>query len=70
MTNFGKEEVSKTIIMITITCWTSGDIDPIKLNGVGSRNPIFDIPGLQTLHFEQCLCKMLKQRKEYAKRHD
>ena len=50
-TNFGKEEVLKIIIMITITFWTSGDIDAIKLNNVGSRNLIFDIPGAQTCQF-------------------
>ena len=50
-TNFGKEEVLKIIIMITITFWTSGDIDPIKLNNCGSRNPFFDIPGVQTCQF-------------------
>ena len=50
-TNFGKTEVWKIIIMITITFWTSGDIDPIKLNNVKSRNPIFDIPGAQTSQF-------------------
>ena len=41
-TNFGKEEVLK------ITFWTSGDIDPIKLNNFGSRKPIFNIPRAQT----------------------
>ena len=46
-TNFGKEEVLKIIIMITITFWTSGDIDPIKLNKFGSRNPIFDSRALK-----------------------
>ena len=50
-TNFGKEEVLKIIIMITITFSTSGDIDPIKLNNFGSRNQIFDIPGAQTCQF-------------------
>ena len=50
-TNFGKEEVLKILVMITITFWTSGDIDPIKLNNFGSRNPIFDIPGAQTCQF-------------------
>ena len=50
-TNFGKEEVLKTIIMITITFWTSGDIDSIKLNNFDSRNPIFDIAGAKTCQF-------------------
>ena len=50
-TNFGKEEVLKIIFMITITFWTSGDVDPVKFNIVGSRNPIFDIPGSQTCQF-------------------
>ena len=69
-TNFGKEEVLKIIIMITITFWTSGDIDPIKLSNLRFRNPICEIPGAQTCQLEQCLCKMLKIEKEYAKRHD
>ena len=50
-TNFGKEEVLKIIIMITITISTSGDIDPIKLNNFGSINPISDIPCAQTCQF-------------------
>ena len=49
--------------MLTITFSTSGDIDPIKLNNYGSRNPIFDIPGAQTLQFEQLLCNMLNNKK-------
>ena len=50
-TNFSKEEVLKIITLITITFWTSGDIDPIKLNNVGSISQIFDIPGAQTCQF-------------------
>ena len=62
-TNFGKEEVLKIIIMLTITFSTFGDIDPIRLNNCGSRNQNFDIPGSQTCQFEQYLCKMLKTKK-------
>ena len=68
MINYGKKEVLKIIIMITITCSASGDIDPIKLNNFGSRNLIFDIPGAQTYQFKK-LCNML-ETKGYAKRHD